>query len=193
MSGDPTTLVVARAVAGRADGVAALVERWSPWLLVEARLRLRGRLAGLCDPEDLVQDVWLRVLPRIGTLDLRGRRRTPVLAKYLTTTLARRLRDLIGRAARRRDWALPGDGRSDVLVASVTGALSRAVVRERAELLWDAVQSLPPKDQQLVLLRGIERAPYSEIAAVLGTTAPAAASAWRRARARLAQRIGETR
>lgn len=192
MSGDPTTLVVARAVAGRADGVEVLVERWSPWLLVEARLRLRGRMAGLCDPEDLVQDVWLRVLPRLGTLDVQGRRRTPVLAKYLTTTLARRLRDLIGRAGRRRDADRPGAGPSAVLVGSVTGALSRAVVRERAELLWDIVQSLPPKDQQLVLLRGIERAPYSEIAAILGTSAPAAASAWRRARARLADRLGRS-
>ncbi|MBK8980001.1 MAG: sigma-70 family RNA polymerase sigma factor [Planctomycetes bacterium] len=190
---DPTTVLLDRARQGDRAGLDALVGRLTPWLLVQARVRLAGRLSQLVDPEDLVQDVWLRALPNLGALQARAGRRTPVLVRYLATTLIRRLRDLIARDLIARERGLdPARGVTEAMAASVAGAFQSAIVRERAALLWNAVARLDPRDRQLVVLRGIERSPMTEVAAILGLSPNAASLAWRRARQRLRALLEES-
>ena len=58
---DPTTHFVRAAVAGDEQGIDALIERFTPFLLAQARYRLAGPAAGHCEPEDIVAnrlDPW---------------------------------------------------------------------------------------------------------------------------------------
>jgi len=91
----PTTRIVRGAREGDPLALGQMVERFTPWLLVQARYRLGGRLKHLCDPEDLVNDVWAVAFPRLRGLDARDGRYTPVLVRFLSTTLLHRLEDLI--------------------------------------------------------------------------------------------------
>lgn len=184
MSRDSTTACVRAACTGDREAAGGMIERFTPWLLAQARLRLHGRLATLASPEDLVQDTWLVALRRLGDLRARDGRLTPVLVRFLATTLRRRLCELLERELRANPapTALPT---SSEHAATVTGACSAAATQERAELLWRTIHGLPERDQQLVVLRGLEGLPFPVIGSLLGIAADAAMSAWARTRTRL--------
>lgn len=184
-----TTSIVRGARCGDPLALGQMVERFTPWLLVQARYRLRGRLKHLCDPEDLVNDVWAIAFPRLASLDPREGRFTPVLVRFLSTTLLRRLEDLIEKhlISRAEDARL---GSVENLPASATGALASAQMREHHERLWRALESLPERDRDLVVLRGLEGHAVKEIATLLGMMPNTVTVAYARACARLRARLG---
>lgn len=75
---EPTSIHVRRAHAGERESLAWLITRFSSLLRLQASYRLRGTLRRIYDPDDLVDDVWVAVLPRLGDLEERGGRMTPV-------------------------------------------------------------------------------------------------------------------
>lgn len=167
MSLDLTSLHIGRAVEGDSTSQAWLVERFTPVLLAQANYRLRGRLRGLCEPEDLVQDVWLTTLPRLTDLVARDGRWTPVVLRFLATTLVRKVNHLLRkRIAAARD---PGgvDGGNE-LVATHTGVISQASRREHWQTVGAAIDALPEDERELLVLRGIEQLSNREIAQKLG-------------------------
>lgn len=193
-----TTQHVQRAKGGDATSVGWLVERLSPWLLVQARYRLSKGLAHLCEPEDLIQDVWMIALPKLPSLSERDGRSTPVLVRFLSTTLLYRLQDMIEKDLVRRKRQQPtgssdssGSWDSHELSASVTGALTRLVKREQLEQLEQAIALLDPRDRELVILRGIEQNSHREIGVLLGTSENASAVGYHRALQKLRSRLGE--
>lgn len=190
LAGD-TTGVVRAAQCGDREAAGRMVERFSPWLMAQARLRLRGPLASLCSPEDLVQDTWLVALSRLGDLRWRDGRLTPVLVRFLATTLRRRLRDAVESALRVRSYERPSEGVSSQFEATVTAGLAAASWRERAERLWAAIGTLPERDRHLVVLRGLEGLPFDAVGRLLGLPASAATSAWARTRQRLRTLLDE--
>src|SRR5262245_53247125 len=91
---DPTTYHVRRAREGEESSLRWVVARFTPLLRAAADYRLGKHLRGLYEPEDLLQDVWAVALPRLGDLIPRSERYTPVLLKFLSTTLLRRIQHL---------------------------------------------------------------------------------------------------
>ena len=77
---EDTTTLVRRAKLGDHESLATLVEKLTPLLLAQARYRL-GTSNTEVDPDDVVQEVWARALPRLPELSDRDGRQTPVLLK----------------------------------------------------------------------------------------------------------------
>ncbi len=158
------------AVAGDMAALDELVRRVTPLLLSAASYRLRSLAGRGCEPMDVVQDVWIRTLPRLGQLRERDGRLTPVLLAWLGTTLRRRARDLLETALRRHRTVPLADG-GDVLpeVPEATrGVVSRVVYAENHGLVSNAIAALSEADREIVLLRGVEQVPVAEVATLLG-------------------------
>ncbi len=183
--GERTTALLRAARAGEADALEQLVIRLSPWLLAQARYRLRGGLAALAEPEDLVQETWLVVLPRLQDLVPRSGRLTPVLVRFLATTLRRRVRTLLERALAGRSGAAPLPPDAARFSETVDAASHAAEARERAARIEAVLAGLGERDRALLILRGLEGTPFAEIGALLGLEVAAATAAYRRACERL--------
>lgn len=187
---DLTSLHIARAVNGDAQSRDYLVDRFTPVLLAQAHYRLRGDLRALCEPEDLVNDVWAIMLPRLPDLVARDGRWTPVVLRFLATTLMRRIQDLL-----RRKIAQPsGDGTSTTFAISAPDptVVSIASRRERWQTVRAAIDDLAPDERELLVLRGIEQMSNGEIARKLGIPDYEATRRYQRALARLRARLPES-
>ncbi len=105
-----TSLHVQRARSGDERSRAWLVARFSPLLRAQARYRLPGGLSRLVDADDLVDEVWMVALPRMAELRERDGRHTPVLLKFLSSTMLNKINNLIAkhlRGERGRAQSLP--------------------------------------------------------------------------------------
>ena len=171
-----TSFHVRRARKGDTSSLSWVVERLSPMLLANARYRLGKVLGGLYDPEDLVNDVWLVALPKLPELPARDERYTPVLLKFLSTTLVYRVNNLVekhirGKPKREGGGGRPGDTTSsdpvDRLADERTGVVSRLVRQEAGDTALGLLEKLEEKDREIVILRGIEGQSYKEIGVVL--------------------------
>lgn len=189
-----TTLRVREAMGGDASSTAWLVERFSPLLLAQASHRLRGPLAALARthaPEDLVQDVWVRALPRLDGLAARDGRMTPVLVRFLATTMLHRLNSLAqthlrADGARRQDSLDPA---AEAGFAESARIVSQIASHERIDVVRRAIDALDDDDRTLVVLRAIEQNPVSDIALLLGEKPNTIAVRYRRALDRLRARL----
>jgi RNA polymerase sigma factor (sigma-70 family) len=166
---DATTRLVRAAAAGDPDGREALVVRLTPLLLAQARYRLAGAAGRHCEPEDLVQEAWSIALPRLGELRAQQDRLTPVLMKFLATTMLRLTaavvrRHVVGRAA----LAPTDSARLGEVPADVSGVVTGLCRRERQDAMHTAIEALPPKLREVLVLRGIEQQANGAVARLLG-------------------------
>jgi RNA polymerase sigma factor (sigma-70 family) len=178
-----TTLHVRQAIAGDAHSLGWLVERLTPLLEAHARYRL-GNLSARCDPLDVVHDAWLVALPRLPELTARDGRLTPVLLRFLSTTVMNRVRSLLYDRVRRGEVATPSE-----LAAEHSGAVTHAMRAERAAAVRAAIDDLDDADRQIVLLRGVEQVSANVAAVVLGLSVDAVNKRFQRAMARLRERL----
>jgi RNA polymerase sigma-70 factor (ECF subfamily) len=174
-----TTLHVRQAVAGDRQSADWLVTRLSPLLLAHARYRL-GNLARQHDPEDIVHDAWLVALPRFAELTARGGRFTPVLLRFLSTTVVNRVRNLRYERARRGSSQSPSRVEADC-----SGPISHAMRNECTASVHAAIDRLDSADREVVLLRGVEQVSAQAAAVVLGISLDAVNKRYQRALARL--------
>ncbi|MBI4603688.1 MAG: sigma-70 family RNA polymerase sigma factor [Planctomycetes bacterium] len=192
-----TTYHVARARAGDRESLEWIVKRFTPLLLASARYRLGKTLGELYDPEDLVNDVWVAALPKLSTLRSQEGRYTPVLLRFLSRTLLFRVNNLIekhirGKPRRERARAPHGEEAADPLAqlpAETTAIVARLVREEEEGAVAAALESLSRRDRELVILRGVERLAYKEIAALLGEAPSSLAVRYRRALVKLRRRL----
>ena len=98
---DPTSLCIASACAGDGHSRGRLVERFTPILLAQVRFRSARGVPGI-EAEDLVQDCWAQALPQLARLVPRDGKWTPVLLKFLSTILLRRINDRLRAQLRQR-------------------------------------------------------------------------------------------
>lgn len=170
---DPTatSLHIQRAATGDVWSAGWLVARFSPFLTLQARYRMSAALVQRHDPEDIVQDVWASVLPHLSDLAPRDGRWTPVLLKYLSTTLLRRLNMLLRDEVRGKPAVagLPSDtGRiADARHRPVETALDGAARDEARARISGCLEQLTPKAREVIVLRGIEQLSNDAIAARL--------------------------
>lgn len=146
-------LLVVRAQAGDDAAFAELVERFSPRL----RYFLRKLLPSAHDAEDALQDVWLdvlRALPRLTD------------PQALTAWLYRIARD---RAFARLRKAKPTEQlRDDSTIADVTADDDRDFSPEDAAQIHAALDTLPPEQREVLVLRFLEDMTYEQIAGIVG-------------------------
>lgn len=195
-----TTVHVRRAREGDGDALAWIVCRFSPVLLAQARYRLGARLAAVADPEDLVNDVWLVALGRLAEIPPRGGRFTPVLMKFLSTTLLHRLQALLRKhilGKPTRVEAAPDAGRTSAdplaaLPAMTRGVVTRVVAHEQEAAVSLALARLGEADREVIVLRGIEQNSAQAVAAQLGIEETAARVRYHRALKRLRAQLPQS-
>jgi RNA polymerase sigma-70 factor (ECF subfamily) len=194
---DFTTLHVRRAIDGDRDSVAWVVERLSPLLLALARYKLTPALRVLSEPEDLVNETWLITLPRLAEIEAREGRSTPVLLRFLTTTLLRRLAGLARKHARRaaRSGGREGQGsdgsddRLQELPHETRGVVTMALQRELQGQVLASLAELPDQDREVLLLRGVEQQSNQTVATLLGIEPGAASMRYQRALKKLREAL----
>lgn len=172
--------LIVRADAGDAEARQALLARHRDRLRQMVALRLDRRLAARVDPSDVVQEALAEADHELSEY-LRDR---PLpfyawLRRFVWDRLVavHRAHVLAGKRSvgRERPWAgpLPEDSAvalADRLVASGTSP-SRRVLRDEARLrVQAALEQLPPRDREVLVLLYMEDLSSVEIAAVLGMT-----------------------
>lgn len=185
-----TSLNVRKAVEGDAESLEWVVRRLSPLLLTHAAYRVRA-LDGAIDAEDIVQETWLKTLPRLDDLRPRDGRLTPVLLKFMTTIVNRRAKDLLQKMARGRAVRLD-DGHAAETPGEHSGVVSHAIRDETRSAVWTALQRLTPTDREVVILRGIEQSPLEAVATSLCSTAEAVRKRYHRALVQLRTLLPES-
>lgn len=187
-----TTFHVRRAALGDADSLGSVVARLSPLLLATAEYRLGPRLRTQVDPEDLVNDAWLVLLPKLDSLTERGGRITPVLLKFLSTTINYRINNLLRRRLAGTSTPLRDRESPSRVTSEASGAITRAVRHETQQTVRACLDELRPGDREIILLRGIEQNSSKTTAMLLGLTVEAVDKRYSRALQRLRGRLPES-
>jgi RNA polymerase sigma-70 factor (ECF subfamily) len=197
---DPEPLLHA-AQGGDGAALGRLLELYRNYLLLLGRFQIGRRLQGKVEPADLVQETFLEVHRHFA----RFRGQTEVaflcwLRQILAGTFANLLRRYLGTRQRdarlERDLAAELDRSSRVLdgalVAKGSSPSQRAVRREQAVLLADALQRLPPDCREVIVLRHLEGLAFAEVARRMGRSLDVVKKLWPRALARLRDLMGES-
>jgi RNA polymerase sigma-70 factor (ECF subfamily) len=196
---DPGNLLCL-ARSGSIPALGQLLELYSGYLALLARLHIGRRLQGKVDAADLVQETFLGVHRNFA--QFRGNTEAEFVS-WLRRILASRLADLmrrycgIGRDVRlERDLADAMDQSSRildrVLVAPQSSPSQQAVRRELSVLLADALGELPEDYREVLILRHLEELSFREVAQRMGRTIDSVKNLWIRALARLRRDLGQT-
>lgn len=180
---DSTGRLVRGFAGGDATAFEALYARLAPQLYLWSSLRIPRPLWARLDPEDLVQEVWMRATAALERFDpARGGFRTWLFG-IAARTLAEQLRRLSVR--RREGGGGAGDTQLQQVPAPATSIVRGAMRTEQLRRFVDLAAGLPPLDRHLLLHRGLEERPHAEVGAGLGISAEAAEMRWRRLLGRL--------
>jgi RNA polymerase sigma-70 factor (ECF subfamily) len=186
--------LLARTRAGEAEALGILLERYRRYLGLLARLQVGQRLRAKVDASDIVQETFLRAhqaFPQFRGED------EPTFLAWLRRILASRLAKLVRRycGTKRRDIDLEreiedGLGHSstalgDALAAGETSPSQKAVRREQAVVLADALDELPPDYREVVVLRHLQRLTFPEVARAMDRSLGSVEKLWVRALSRL--------
>jgi RNA polymerase sigma factor (sigma-70 family) len=166
-------------------------------LVAQATYRLGPKLRQFYDPEDLVNDVWAITLRKLSELNELEGRITPVLLRFMTTTITYRTNDLVKKhaaedARRRHHPDLDVTDRGDTVetVADTVARAETAAERaERRDIVTQALEELDSIDREVLLLRGIEQNSNASVALVLGLSPNAVSMRYGRALERLRARL----
>jgi RNA polymerase sigma factor (sigma-70 family) len=180
---------VRRARRGDSESVAWLVERFAPLLMAQATYRLRDLPRSLYDAEDLVQDAWIAALPRLPDLPARDTRYTPVLMRFLSTALLNRSNTLLQKHVMGKPLRDTTTGVLSKLVEQTSAVVSRTARSEAYAALRTALDELSARDQEIVVLRGIEQNRNETVAKLLDLKPNTVAVRYRRALERLRKKL----
>ncbi len=186
IEGGETSMRVREAMDGNAGSLSWVVARFSPLLLARAEALLGRRLRRICDPEDLVAGVWTVALPRLRGLPARMGRFTPVLMRFLATTLRFTFSNVLQRHGKRIAEAPSGPADdtgagAPALDAGETGVVTQAMRREMRGAVAKAIEGLDGPSREVLLLRGFEQLSNAEIGEKLDLAPNTVAVRYRRA------------
>lgn len=176
-----------RAIAGDADALGPLLDRYRPLLRARARESLPPQVLARIDESDVVQQTCLLVVRQLD--QLRGRTVSEFVA-WLLQVHQHNLLNMVeyhrGAARRRIAREQPG---AEAAVAHLPGRLTspsqKAVRGERRRLLEDCISRLPNSQSDAVRMRFLEEASLAEIAERMGRSEEAVAGLLKRGMAHL--------
>jgi RNA polymerase sigma-70 factor (ECF subfamily) len=165
-AGDPDLGLIASLRAGDEDAFRVLVSRYTPLILRIAR----PYLPNAATAEDVAQDTWMAVLRHLDQFQGRSTFKTWLLRIAVNTARTRRVRE-----ARTVCWgALPDDAAAWQLEQSQQPDLAdperHAVASETWRLISRALDCLPRRQREVVMLRDVEGWTTEEVSAALGIT-----------------------
>jgi RNA polymerase sigma-70 factor (ECF subfamily) len=199
--GPDTDQLLASASRGDATARGRLLERHRPRLKRMVAVRLDRRLAARVDPSDVVQEV---LLDAAAQMDNYLRDRPIPFYPWLRRLAAGRLADAYRRhvRAKRRSVGreeppgLPDESAAELadrLVAHRSGPGAGLSRRERRDAVRTAVDRLPDRDREVLVLRFLEDLSTADTAAVLEVGEGAVKMRVVRALGRLRDLLGEDR
>jgi RNA polymerase sigma factor (sigma-70 family) len=166
-----TSIHIRKAIRNERESVAWLVSRFTPLLLCQAQHRIAPALRRVCDPDDAVADVWIKVLLALPTLEPSEGSFSRGLIRFASTVLIRRLRDLLEKHVVHKPPTVSAEGEGLAgLPAETRGVVSHVIAEERKGLVWAALDALSDEDREIIVLRGIEGRPHKEISLRVGLT-----------------------
>lgn len=183
LSDDSTLELVVRAQGGDRLAVEALLQRCLPALTRWAHGKLPAGARGAIDTGDLVQEAAMHALQRLDTFEPRH---VGAMQAYLRQSVINRIRDEVRRITRHPAAVeLPEEHPADV-----TSPLEFAIKAESYERYRQALDTLKPRDREIVVARVEVQWSLAEIAQRFGLrTADAARMAVGRALRRLAAQM----
>jgi RNA polymerase sigma-70 factor (ECF subfamily) len=188
----------------RHDNQAALgqlLEQYRPYLTLLARVQIGRRLQGKADAGDLVQETFLEAYRHFP--GFQGNSEGELL-HWVRQILAARVAKLVRRYLRtqRRDVRLERQvadelGASsralgEVVPAPQSTPSERAVRREQAVVLVEALEHLPADYREVLILRHLEERSFAEVAQQMQRSVEAVKKLWARALPRLREVLGES-
>ena len=194
--GNPAQLLQS-ARAGDDAALGRLLELYRNYLRVVTRSVVQGTLQVRVDPSDLVQETFLKAHRDFGQFVGSSE---PELVAWLRQILVRNIADEAkyhrrnGRDLRRQESLEAALNRSgttvqEALASPLTSPSARLENRERAVLLADALEKLPPHYREVFILRSLEHIPVEQIAERLGRSPNAVYKLWFRAMAALKREL----
>ncbi len=199
VDGEPEQLIpLART--GDRQALGQLLEQYRNYLTLLARLRIHRRLQSKVDATDLVQETFLKAHRHFE--QFRGQSEGELvtwLRQILLLNVANLVRHYYDTQGRniRLECALADelDGSSqpwDVgFVAKQSSPSQRAIRREQAVLLADALAKLPADYAELIVLRHLQGLPFAQVAHQMGRSQDSVEKLWVRALARLRRLLGD--
>jgi len=185
---------------GGADGaLGRLLEQYSQYLTLLARMQIGKRLQGKVDAADLVQEVFLNVHRQFP--QFRGTTEAEFVAwlrRIMAGQFALTLRRYMGTKGRdvnlERDLVAELDQSSLALdrglVASYSTPSQHASRREQAVLLAEALGKLSEDHREVIVLRHLETLSFAEVAVRMNRTENSVYKLWVRALANLRSAMG---
>ena len=177
-----------------------LLESYSRYFRLLARVQIGRRLQGKVDAADIVQETFLEANRQIARF--RGHSEGELLA-WLRRILAGRIavtlrhylsvkgrdvnleRELVG--LDRSSAALSGS-----LAASISSPSQRVARREQAVLLADSLSKLPEAYREVIILRHLEGLSFADVAARMERSEDAVQKLWVRGLAALRGALGDS-
>ncbi len=166
-----------RAHGGDREALQALVERLDPALQSWLHMRMRPAFRARVDPEEVRQEVWARVLPKLAELE-------PTETNFRAWLIGV-ARHVLLELSRKSTRTTAG---SSILRAQTDPATGVSTCLQRSDALLiflSRIDEAHPEERRLVLLRGVEALPLAEVAQELGLNLEAAKKRWQRLRQRL--------
>jgi RNA polymerase sigma-70 factor (ECF subfamily) len=185
---------------GNAPALGVLLESYSTYLTLLARMQIGAKLRGKVDPGDIVQEVFLEVHRQFP--EFRGTTEAEFLSwvrRILAGQLAQTLRRFLGTKGRdvrmEQEMVVKVDQSSAALdrgfAAPGSSPSHSAARRERSVLLADALNRLPADYREVIVLRHIEALSFAETGERMGRSENSVQKLWVRALAKLREELGE--
>ena len=195
---NPTDLLE-QARAGNESALGQLLESFTKYLTLLARVQIGRRLQGKVDADDLVQDTFMDAHRQITSF--RGTTEAEFIAwlrRILAGQLAQTIRRYLGTKGRdamlERELAVQLDQSGEILdrglVASQSTPSQHASRREQGVLLAEALDKLPRDYREVIILRHLEDLPLVEAARRMGRSEDSVQKLWVRALVSLRKQMG---
>jgi len=177
-----------------------LLQSYSRYLTLLARVQIGRRLRRKVDEADIVQETMMEAHRQIASF--RGGSEREMLAwlrRILAGKIALTLRHYLDIKARdinlERELAVQIDQSASALdvdlAASISSPSQRASRREQALLLADALGELPSDYREAIILRNLEGLSFADVAVRMERSEDAVQKLWVRGLAMLRQALGE--
>jgi RNA polymerase sigma-70 factor (ECF subfamily) len=191
---------IREARAGGPDDLGRLLEAYRSYLRLLARVRIGDRLRTKLDPEDVVQDAFLRA--HRGFSRFRGDSEAEFLAwlrQILAAELANQVRRYLGTGGRdlrlEREFGEALDRTSAAfdggLVSQDSSPSHRAERGERLARLAEALDRLPEDYREAIVLRQFEGLGFPEVASRMDRSVDSVKNLWARALGKLRRELRE--